>query len=286
MRRLLRFSAPWRAWADCVAFDRYAATRLPGGEHLVAFNGESLAQSSQARGSGFQTVTLVSANSHLAKVQRQHEKARRRYPIERAWSGHLLARNVKEYAGADTILCATEYIAESFLEQGIAAERLRRFPLLPDPRFTPAERDPGGHFEILYAGTLTVAKGVPLLIDAFRRLGQPDLRLTLIGGWGTRGMRRFVERACAEDARIAVRPGDPLPHMRRASLFVHPTYEDGFAYAPAEALAAGVPLLVSEDTGMKELITEGGSAMVLPTGDIDALTEAIAAAYRGEILGG
>ncbi len=125
-----------------------------------------------------------------------------------------------------------------------------------------------------------------LLIDAFSRLQHDDLRLTLVGGWGTRGMRRFVQRACALDPRIAVRPGDPLAHLRRAAVCVHPTYEDGFAYAPAEALAAGVPVLVTEDTGMKELITSPREGRVLPTGDLEALTEALDTAYRGELFGG
>ena len=67
-------------------------------------------------------------------------------------------------------------------------------------------------------------------------------------------MRRYLERARARDPRISVVPGDPLPHLQRARLCVHPAYEDGFGYAPAEALACGVPVIVTEDTGMKELI--------------------------------
>ena len=135
-------------------------------------------------------------------------------------------------------------------------------------------------------GSLAVHKGVPLLIDAVARLRYEDLRLRLIGGWGTRGMRRFVQRACANDARISVSPGDPLAYLQRASLCVHPAYEDGFAYAPAEALACGVPVLVSEDTGMKDLIDPSRTGQILPTGDLDALAEAIDAAYRGELPAG
>ena len=99
-------------------------------------------------------------------------------------------------------------------------------------------------------------------------------------------MRRFVEQARAEDPRIEVAPGDPLPRLREARLCVHPAYEDGFAYAPTEALACGVPVIVSEDTGMKDLIDSGRDGLILPTGDRVALTEAIEAAYRGEILRG
>jgi len=288
LRRLARFSAPWRAWLDCVAYDRHAAGRAAGSEHLIAFNGESLAQISAARGQGIESVSLVSANSHMEQVTRRHQLALRRYPIERAWSERLLARNLREYSAVDRILCSSAYIRESFLEQGFPEDRLAWFPLIPDPRYR-READRGARadtFEILYIGTLTVAKGVPLLIDTVRRLGHPDLRLVLIGGWSTRGMRRFVQAACAADARIAVRPGDPLPRLRTARLCVHASYEDGFAYAPAEALVAGVPTLVSADTGMKELITEGRNGLVLPTGDGEALGEAIDAAYRGEILDG
>ncbi len=45
-----------------------------------------------------------------------------------------------------------------------------------------------------------------------------------------------------------------------------------------------MPVIVSADTGMKELIDGPDAGLVLPTGDLDALTEAIDAAYRGEIL--
>jgi glycosyltransferase involved in cell wall biosynthesis len=286
LRSLLRRSPPWRAWADCVAYDRYASTRLPRAEHLIAFNGEASRQFAAARRASYRSVSLVAANSHMANVVRLHAAARRRYPIEQPYSRRLLARNLRDYERAERIYYASDYIRQSFLEAGFPEERLTRFPLIPDPRYTPRrERPSAPTYEVVYVGALTVAKGVPLLIDAVSRLPQEDLRLTLVGGWGTSGMRRFVQRACAMDPRIEVSPGDPLPHLRRASLFVHASYEDGFAYAPAEALAAGVPVLVSEDTGMKELIDGPASGRVLATGDLAALTEAIEASYRGELFG-
>lgn len=97
-------------------------------------------------------------------------------------------------------------------------------------------------------------------------------------------MRRYLQAALARDPRISIGPGDPLARLRRARLCAHPTYEDGFAYAPVEAMACGVPALVSEDTGMKDLIDPGVNGLILPTGDLGALSEAIDAAYRGEIL--
>lgn len=267
-------------------FDAYAAGRVAPAEHLIAFNGQALTQFRAARRAGYRSLSLVSANSHLRRVERQHARARRQYPLERSWAAHLVRRNIAEYAQADRIYVASRYTRESFLEEGVEEEKLSLFPFTPDPRYRPQSPSTKATFDVVYIGSLSVAKGVPLLVDAVRRLPHGDLRLILVGGWGTRGMRRFIERACAEDSRISVCPGDPLPHLRDARLSVHPTYEDGFGYAPAEALACGIPVIVSADTGMKDLIEPGRSGAIVPTGDLAALSDAIEAAYRGELLGG
>jgi glycosyltransferase involved in cell wall biosynthesis len=285
---LTRFSPAWRAWRAHVEFDARAAQRLPAAsDHLIAFNGQALSQLRAARQQRWQSVALMSATVHLRQVVRQHDLARRQYPLEGSWATRLLKRNLTEYGQADRIYVSSRHAWESFAEEGVPAERLAFFALTPDPRYTPADA-PGaaGTFDIVYVGSLSVAKGVPLLIDAVRSLPQRDIRLVLVGGWGTRGMRRFVQRSVAEDPRIEVCPGDPLPLLRKAALCVHPSYADGFAYAPVEALACGVPTIVSEHTGMKDLIEPGRNGEVLPTGDRNALTEAIEAAYRGELLGG
>jgi glycosyltransferase involved in cell wall biosynthesis len=286
---LLRRSPAGRAWISSVRFDEYAAAHLPAAEHLIAFNGTARAQFRAARSRGYRTLTLVSANSHIEQMRERHERAYRDYPVERPWSSWLVRRNRSEYAAAQRILVSSRYIWESFVERGFPPERLASFPLTPDARFAP---DPApaapqaSTFDVVYVGSLVVHKGVPLLLDAFSRLAYADMRLVLVGGWKTLSMRRLVEGAHARDPRIVIAPGDPLAYLRGARVCAHPAYEDGFGYAPAEALAAGVPVIVSEDTGMKELIGGEQDGLIVPTGDRDALVEALAAAYRGEVLGG
>jgi glycosyltransferase involved in cell wall biosynthesis len=280
-------SAALRTRAFMSEFDAYAARRLPEVEHLIAFNGQATTQFRAARRAGYESIELVSANSHIRRVARQHALAHRAYPLERSWTTHLVKRNLGEYARADRIYVSSRYVRESFLEEGFSEELLSDFPLTPDPRYERVREPPASaRFDIVYIGSLAVHKGVPLLVEAFRRLPYGDMRLLLVGGWRTRGMRRFIEGECARDRRISICPGDPLPQLRGARLCVHPTFEDGFAYAPAEALACGVPVIVSEDTGMKDLVDAPRTGLVLPTGDVDALSEAIEAAYRGEIFTG
>jgi glycosyltransferase involved in cell wall biosynthesis len=283
--RLTRFSPSWSLLRRSAAFDGHVAQRLPAAEHLIAFNGQALRQFEAAKRSGYESVSLLSANSHMRRVIRQHAKAHRLYPLERSWATHLLWRNLREYERADRIYVGSRYTWESFVEEGCPEEALSLFPFAPDPRYARAAVPIASEtFDVVFIGRLSVDKGVPLLIDAVRRLGHRDLRLVLVGGWSSRGMRRFLQRAVAADPRITVGPGDPLPHLRRAALCAHPSYEDGFAYAPAEALACSVPVLVTEDTGMKDLVAPGVNGLILPTGDLSSLAEAIDACYRGEIL--
>jgi glycosyltransferase involved in cell wall biosynthesis len=280
-----RVSPSWRALRASVVFDARSAARLPAADHLIAFNGQALTQLHAARRRAYDSTALMSANAHMRSVVERHALAHRQYPLEPSWATRLLRRNLREYEQADRIYVSSLYARESFLAEGFAEERLPVFPLTPASRYQPDPRSRAeGTFDIVYVGGLSVAKGVPLLIDAVSRLAYPDLRLRLVGGPQTRGMRRYLRRACAADSRVAVLPGDPLPHLLSSRLLVHATYSDGFGYAPAEAIACGLPAIVSEDTGMKELIEPGGSGLVLPTGDLAALTEAIDCVYRGEIL--
>src|SRR5207237_8764061 len=125
----------------------------------------------------------------------------------RPWATHLLGRNLGEYAEAERIYVSSGYVRESFLEEGFGEEQLPLFPLTPDPRYRPHRAPDSSTFDIVYCGSLLVHKGVPLLVDAFRRMPGDDLRLVLVGGWKTSSMRRFIERARREDPRISVEAG-------------------------------------------------------------------------------
>jgi glycosyltransferase involved in cell wall biosynthesis len=277
----LRSSPPLRAHATARLFDRAVAARLHAHRpaELVGFSTAALRSMRAARDHGARRITLEAPNSHLDHVWRRHREAQRAHPIERSWLGDAL-REVgrREYAVADRITVASEYTWRSFVDAGIPEHRLQRRRLHAHPRFTPAPmRQKDGRFRIVYVGALTVAKGTALLLDAFAKLAEPDAELVLVGGWTTRAMRRHVEAAMARDLRVRLAPGDPLPHLRAATVLVHPSYEDGFALAPVEALACGVPVVVSADTGMAELVSEGVNGYVVPTGDVDAVVERLRA---------
>jgi glycosyltransferase involved in cell wall biosynthesis len=266
----------WASHVKGEMFDRRVAAMLDGGaDSVMAFVGKALHTFRAASRRGISGLELVAANSHINNVVRMHEEAARRHGYRDTWVNEAQRRKtLAEYEMADAIYVHTEYTRQSFLDEGIPAGKLKRTILEVDARFEPpAHREPDGTFRVVYVGRIDFTKGIPLLLEAFERLDVREAELVFVGGWATRSMREYMERWLQQDARIRMAPGDPVPELHQADVFVHPTYEDGFAYAPMEALACGVPVIVTEDTGMKEYVEEGVNGYVVPTGDGDALFE-------------
>jgi glycosyltransferase involved in cell wall biosynthesis len=186
----------------------------------------------------------------------------------------MFERALVEYELVDTIHVTSRYAYDSFVAEGMPERKLLLRRLSIDDRFVPrSDRSQDGRFRIVYVGALTATKGVHVLLQAFEQLPARSAELTLVGGWASRGMRTFIAKRLRSDQRIRVAVGDPLPHLQQADVYVHPSFHDGFGFAPMEALACGVPVVVTQDTGMREHVREGVNGFVIPTGNVDALVE-------------
>lgn len=272
----LRFSQAWKYHLSGDLFDRAVAWQLQQRiDGFLGFTGKALHSFRKARHLGVELLGVHVGNSHVRTIQRRHQAAFARWGMRETWLTEAAIRKaLAEYEAADRIYVNSSYTAASFLEAGFPASKIVPFALKPLPRFVPpAMRPADGVFRVVYAGSITVPKGIPVLLEAFARLPVKEAELHLMGGWTSRAMGHYMKRWMTRDPRIRVGPGDPLPAFQQANVCVHPSYEDGFAYAPAEALACGTPVIVTEDTGMKELVREGENGFVVPTGDVDALYE-------------
>lgn len=280
----VRWVPSWRSAAFSLAFDRAAANALPRAAEVTAFAGQALSTLERARAAGRAAVLrLESPTAHVRTVAHQHRLAITRLPIEGPWLGGLLyRRTLAEYAVADICTVPSQYAFGSFVDSGIPPDRLRLRRLSVDiDRFRPVEGERTlATFQVVFVGALTVAKGIGVLLEAFARFTPPDAELVLVGGWSSGGMRRHLQAARQRDPRIRLPgPGDPLAHYQRASVYVHPSYQDGFGLAPLEAAACGLPVVVTRDTGMRDVIADGDSGFVVPSGDAHAISERLWSLY-------
>ena len=119
-----------------------------------------------------------------------------------------------------------------------------------------------------------------MLLRAWDKLRLPGAELVLVGPLGREGRRvlrghagRFIHHS-----RIA---NDALRSLLvRASVFVLPSVEDGCPQAPVEAMACGVPIIVTENVGTADIVTDGHDGFVVPAFDVDALAARLETLYR------
>ncbi len=112
----------------------------------------------------------------------------------------------------------------------------------------------------LYLGRLEDPKNEAWLIELAHRSRQslPHLRVLLAGeGPNERAVKEQIERLGVGDRVRMLGPREPLPLLHAADGLLLPSAREGFSYACAEAMCAGVPVLRTRTSGTKELIVEG-----------------------------
>lgn len=195
---------------------------------------------------------------------------------EPAWKQ---VRKDSELELADLIVVPCEWARES-LNFSKAQEKV----IVKVPYGTPADevlartKQPDDLFTVLFAGQIGVRKGAPLLIKAWKHLGLKDARLLMAGSLnldekylGQHNSIQYLGRL----PRVRL-----LEVMRETDLFVFPSLAEGFGLVIGEAMAAGVPVLTTTNTGGPELITDEREGWCVPAYDVDSLAERIEWAYQ------
>jgi glycosyltransferase involved in cell wall biosynthesis len=108
------------------------------------------------------------------------------------------------------------------------------------------------------------------LLKALQSFLPGQIRLTIVGASGTRLCKKLYQRESA-GLDISLAPGDPLHALQSSELFILPSLEDGFGFVIGEAMACGLPVIVTDQCGGGELVTHGVSGWVVPSRDATAI---------------
>jgi glycosyltransferase involved in cell wall biosynthesis len=138
----------------------------------------------------------------------------------------------------------------------------------------PAKRSDGKPLRFLFLGAISARKGVPLLLDAWRKIAAPEAELWLVGPITTH--ERTLIPPLPRLKVLGPYPHRDLPKLlKQCDVLVFPSYCEGFALVLLEALASGMPIITTDATAGPDLITDGLEGRIIPTGDLDALCEAM-----------
>jgi glycosyltransferase involved in cell wall biosynthesis len=271
--------------AACRLFDRWAARRLPRAQTsgqisaVIACEISALSTFRAARARGITTL-LDAPSIHWAVQDRLHGTLD---PPD--LHRRIVRIKEEEIARADHILTVSELARQTYLEVGIPAEKVHAVPLGADlSLFRPdgTEEAPRDGFVFLFAGASIHRKGFDLLLVAFARVAaeMPDARLRVVGPRGDSAHLLESYSALPIEATGPTDQRGLAAEFRRADCLVLPSRNDSYAMVVTEALAAGLPAIVSEMVGAKDLIREGKNGWIVPAGEAKPLAERMLACAR------
>jgi glycosyltransferase involved in cell wall biosynthesis len=174
------------------------------------------------------------------------------------------------YREARAIVTQSRWAADSLATYGIPARTIEVIPFgIPVGPALEPRRD-GGPPRLLFVGSAMDRKGGWRLLDLWRRHLADRSRLVLV----------TLEPVPAEhglEVRNDIRPGDGQIDelLRTVDVFVMPSEIDSFGYALLEAMAGGLPVVAPRQAAVPEIVDDSRSGLLVPTGDDQALCDAI-----------
>ncbi len=190
------------------------------------------------------------------------------------------------YGQATTVFSRSRSYLKTLENLGVDQSKLALMPASVDSdMFTPANRSAecwknagvDEPFRILYAGRVSVEKNLPMLVEAFRMLQatRKDVALVIAGDGPYLPKMREAARGLPVHF-LGFQDDDSLRRLYAGSdLFAFPSRTDTLGQVVMEAQASGLPVLVSDEGGPREMMDDGLTGLVLPGTDASAWASAM-----------
>jgi len=272
-------------YLHAVAFDKYVAWRMQSlhPDIFVAFSRYGLNSFCVCKDRGITTV-VERGSAHTVVRERilNEEYARLGATDQRNQLDiKVVERELLEYEKADYISVPSGFATDSFVDMGVPREKIIRTPYGVDlERFQP---DPNGHqerFTVLTVGNLGIEKGTGYLLDSITLLGRRDIKLKMAGSLDT-----YIKNKL----RTFRQPWTFAGHIHQqnlaslynsASVYCLLSVQEGMSMTVLEAMACGIPVVASINTGAADIITDGVDGFIVPIRDLEATAEKLLLLYK------
>ena len=278
--RLQRFQSRLN-WTTTEAFDRWLSRSQGPCDVFHVASSYGLRAMRQAKAC-YGSWTVCDRGSTHIRVQDEllrEETARTGEPAPPT-DPRFIEKEEAEYDEADAIFVPSTFARQSFLHAGIDPRKVVAIPIgIRLEEFFPVpKRD--DTFRVLCVAMLSVRKGIGYLLEAMSQLALPNSEVVLRGTLlpESRGILSRYE------GQFRLQPALPRARMRdlysQASVFVLPSIEDGFGQVIVQAMACGIPVITTTNTGGPDVITDGKDGFIVPIRDSRAIAERLEHLYR------
>lgn len=262
-------------------YDNWAKNQLEPCDIVVGWAGFSLHTIRRAKTLGAVTIVERGAAHILTQKDILEEECARHGIDEKPIDERFIERELQEFAEADFISIPSSFVRRTFVERGIPEEKLIQVPYgVSLEHFRPMHKADDA-FRVMHIGG-RIQKGTYYLIQAMSELSLANTELLIVGS------PRSPIDTLIEEYEGNCKVLDYVPHLElyrtysQSSVYVLPSVQDGFGMVVIEAMACGVPVICSTNTGGEDIIRDGVDGFVVPTRDVEALKEKILYLYEHE----
>ncbi|MCM3544957.1 glycosyltransferase family 4 protein [Priestia megaterium] len=197
----------------------------------------------------------------------------------------VIDKELKEYKEADYISVPSTYVMRTFVERGIDENKIIKIPYGVNlNNFYPIEKQ-DNVFRVIYCGSLSLTKGLQYLLPAFTSLNLPNSELWLIGAL-TEEIKPLLNKYNNQN----IFHKGPFPenelykYYSQGSVFCFPSIDDGFGMVQAQAMACGLPLITTTNSGGEDLIDDSKEGFIIPIRSINHIKEKLTLLYEDRQL--
>jgi glycosyltransferase involved in cell wall biosynthesis len=263
-------------WQDH-GFDAWVGRALAECDFFHAMPGQALRGFERAQKLGVRTV-LNHATGPVREWVRIMEPEYQRVGMRLAdvcpYDDAYFAREAQEYALADFHCAASTVVRDQLIALGISQDKIWLAGYGADPAiFHTRGRVVPDKFRIVFAGQIGLRKGLRTLLETLEQCDRADWEMHYFGGVAPeaehdlaayKGPTPIFQHGSVSQPQLA-------EALRQASVLVLPSLEEGFGLVVPQALNCGVPCIVSDRVGGKDLVRQRENGSIFPCGDPEAL---------------
>lgn len=266
-------------WYVHVGHDYWVSQQLDEVDIVVSLSSGGLQTFRVAHQKGIKAV-CDRGSTHMQAQENILSEEYARYGRKFGYEPRVMERALEEYDTADLITVPSNFVRQTFLDQGIPPSKVAVIPYGVDlALFKPIPKQ-DNVFRVIYVGAMSLRKGLPYLLEALAGLNLPNFELVLIGGM-IEETKAVFERFEGNFRYLGFMPRAQLSQQySQASIFVMASLEEGLALVQAQAMACGLPLVITPNTGGEDLITDGVEGFVVPIRNPEAIREKVLYLYE------
>tara|TARA_Y100001958_G_C21226557_1_gene552022 strand:+ start:478 stop:1632 length:1155 start_codon:yes stop_codon:yes gene_type:complete len=200
-------------------------------------------------------------------------------------SKYIIDKEKKEYELADYIMVPTEYAKKTFIDKGVSEKKIIKNYYgvdLSEFKYERLEKEKISKFRIIYTGTISIRKGVIYLLEAFDELDLENSELLLIGDIDSDV--NFRLNKYKKNKKIIFKKSmnqrDLGKFYNNSDVFVLNSIEDGFGMVILQAMACGLPVITTKNTGGSEIIEDEKDGFIIPIRSKEVLKKKIFYLYN------